>query len=390
MADKKTTGTSGAGRRRNAPGGNAAVARGGQKPGSAPASRGRQKPGNAAKPAGRPAAARRRNKPAAEPRPGRRPWLIVMLAPALVLTLTAGGGATIAYLEERRTNATVRRELAAQVEELQQRTAALAEQNGRLEARQRTGDEALERLSGQLGNLYRQRRSAPDPRLMEARRLLYGVSMQLALEQNVDKALATLPVAAARLAAIPDPALAPVRAALRADIERLRALPRQDLDGTARRLGELARQAEQFPLGLDKTRAAAPAAAVAAPPSESWWRRLGHAVKQELKSLVVVSRADHNAAALLPPERYFLYQNLKLQLEAARLALLFRNGGQFQAAVAGCADWLRDYFDGGDQRVRAAQAALAQAAQLEFPETPPAIDGALQAMDAYLAEEDAP
>ena len=47
--------------------------------------------------------------------------------------------------------------------------------------------------------------------------------------------------------------------------------------------------------------------------------------------MVIIARTDKNTAALLVPrERYFLYQNLRLQLELSRMALLIRDEDQYR------------------------------------------------------------
>ena len=79
-----------------------------------------------------------------------------------------------------------------------------------------------------------------------------------------------------------------------------------------------------MPLNLGGTGAQTSATANDDPAgSGNRWQRLARSLWQELKSLLVISRTDKNNAALLAPqERYFLYQNLRLQLEAARLAAI--------------------------------------------------------------------
>ena len=105
--------------------------------------------------------------------------------------------------------------------------------------------------------------------------------------------------------------------------------------------------------------------------------------------MVIIARTDKNTAALLAPqERYFLYQNLRLQLELSRMALLIRDEDQYRISVRASTEWLDEYFDTDDGRVRGALASLENAGSIDFHESVPSIDSTLGAFDEYLAGRD--
>ena len=225
---------------------------------------------------------------------------------------------------------------------------------------------------------------------MEIRHLLTAASHRLTLERDVDRALAALQMAAARLAEIPDPRLALVRGQLAADLDRLQeAAQGPSLAGLILSLSDLAKQAAALPLKPVRP-AVAPSgpAEVEGPDTASWWRRALRALRQELKGLVVISRSGESAV-LLPKEAYFLRQNLRLQLEAARLALLLKDDQQFQASLGACRDWLREHFDLGDPAARAALAMLDAAAATDLERAVPSVSRSLQALENYLAGRNA-
>jgi len=71
---------------------------------------------------------------------------------------------------------------------------------------------------------------------------------------------------------------------------------------------------------------------------------------QEVKSLVVIRHQQDGAAAVLVPEqRYFLYQNLRLKLETAQFALLTGQASVFNESLTSAKQWLEQYFI-GDKR----------------------------------------
>ncbi|MDF1589499.1 MAG: uroporphyrinogen-III C-methyltransferase [Gammaproteobacteria bacterium] len=91
------------------------------------------------------------------------------------------------------------------------------------------------------------------------------------------------------------------------------------------------------------------------------WNGIASSAWQQIKSLVVIRhQQDGSAAVLVPEQRYFLYQNLKLKLETAQLALLSGKSSVFESSLASAADWLTMYFV-GDKR----DAMLAMIRQLQ-------------------------
>lgn len=280
--------------------------------------------------------------------------------------------------------------LAARVDALQAADQSLQRENEALRAQLAAADARLANMADGFSRLARQSDSSLDWRLMEIRHLLTAASHRLTLERDVDTALAALQMASARLGEIPDPRLAPVHGQLAADLNRLQgAAQGPSLAGLILSLSDLAKQAAALPLKPVRPAVAPSGPAVAEEPeTASWWRHALRALRQELKSLVVISRSGASAV-LLPKEAYFLRQNLRLQLEAARLALLLKDGQQFQASLDACRDWLRAHFDLGDPDARAALAMLDAAAATDLERAVPSVSRSLQALENYLAGRNA-
>ena len=325
-------------------------------------------------------------------RGGGRSWLTTLLL-FLLLAATAGAAGYL-YFDinaGRKTNEAKLQSLAAGMDALQQGHAALTENIRSLNERLAGTDEQLSGALRELNSLYRLRNSDLGWQLEELKFLLQIASHRLALARDTHTAQAILQSVDARLGGIADPALIPVREQMVADMNRLRTARGADVTGVALALGELAGRADRLPLN--------PGAAGAPPPAppdpepagtDNRWQRLAGSLWQEMKTLVVISRTDKNTAALLAPrERFFLYQNLRLQLETARLALLLGDEGQFRFSINACTDWLNEYFDSGDRRVRDALASLERAGSVNLREAVPSIDATLRAFDEYLAAQSA-
>ena len=325
-----------------------------------------------------------------KPRVKGRPWGTILFLAILFAIIAGAAGYLIFDLNKvRKANEAELQFQATMLDELQQRTASLAENTRLLDNRLTSTNEQLAGILHNLNSLHWQGNNDIAWQLAELKYLFLIASHRLALAGDVDTAQAILQSADARLREIADPALIPVREQLIADISRLSEFPRTDYSGLALVLGDLARRVDRLPLNLGGTGAQTSATANDDPAgSGNRWQRLARSLWQELKSLLVISRTDKNNAALLAPqERYFLYQNLRLQLEAARLALLSRDNGQFRESVNACADWLNEYFDIDDERVRNALTSLERAAAVGLHEAVPSIDATLRVFDEYLTRQ---
>ncbi len=150
---------------------------------------------------------------------------------------------------------------------------------------------------------------------------------------------------------------------------------------TDKRLSALSEQASGLALkGHERVApATAPDPTNAAAGSQSGWDRFVASVQAALKGLVAVRRTDSAVEPLLPPDEvYFLYRNLELKLEVARLALLQRNQEVYRTSLRGVRSWLNTYFDTQDGSVANALNQIADLEGKQIAPTLPDISGSLQ------------
>ena len=123
------------------------------------------------------------------------------------------------------------------------------------------------------------------------------------------------------------------------------------------RLDQAIASVDALPLALEE-RLPLPQAAAPAQ-DEPPWRRFLRLVWQDLRQLVRIENLDRPEAPLLtPPQQFFLRENLKLRLLAARFDLLFRDQVNFRADLGAANAWLRQYFDTRVQSVQTLQELL--------------------------------
>jgi len=235
--------------------------------------------------------------------------------------------------------------------------------------------------------MYRElSRSADDRMLAEVEQLLILASQQLQLAGNVKGALIALQAADQRLARADKLQVANLRRALNADMDRLKALPLVDTVGIAVKLDALVQQADTLPLPVSESAATPRAATRARAPEEPAYARVARDFWEEMKGLVRIREISASEAALLTPaQAYFLRENLKLRLLAARVALLARDEASFRDDIRASQAWIGKYFDTKARPNANALATLKQLADSPVSISPPDINASLAAVRSARA-----
>jgi uroporphyrin-3 C-methyltransferase len=205
-------------------------------------------------------------------------------------------------------------------------------------------------------------------------------NQQLQLAGNVRAALIALQNVDARLQRMARPQHTALRKAIHRDVERLKALPHVDSVGISLRLDGLIGAVDAMPLAMEVRPQLQPA------PAEGDrevgpWVRFWHEVWNDLRQLIRVQRVDRPDPPLLAPgQRYFLRENIKLRLLAARLALLAREDTSYKADLKAAREWIERYFDTGNSHVIHAIGTLRTLHAAEISIEVPDISGTLDAL----------
>jgi len=250
---------------------------------------------------------------------------------------------------------------------------------GELEAR--VADTQEQRVA--LEEMYRElSRSADDRVLSEVEQMLVLASQQLQLAGNVRGALAALQAADQRLAKADKLAATPLRRAITADMERLKAVPQVDTVGITVKLDGLIAQSESLPLVISETLPAARVASRARYADDTGAvQRAARDFWEEMKSLVRIRDLEGQDAALLAPtQSYFLRENLKLRLLSARVALLARDEPGFREDLKASQAWIVKYYDARAKPTAAALATLKQIAETPVVISVPDINASVAAV----------
>ena len=235
--------------------------------------------------------------------------------------------------------------------------------------------------------------------LQEVAQLLLLANQRLALTGDVALAQKALALAADRLKALTGPQILKIRRALLQEQAHLGQVTPVDVTGISLVLAALAESVGDLPLNGDSDRPqwsdsddSAQSSVLDKPADdadgESSVRAFSRKVLSDLGDLVRVRRVDETRPPKLDTAARFLaYENLRLQLVGAQLALLRRDAGVFQENLKQARIWLSDYFDPGSPLPRF-DTQLAELQQAKVVLSFPDISGSLTLLRAEIERRD--
>jgi uroporphyrin-3 C-methyltransferase len=223
----------------------------------------------------------------------------------------------------------------------------------------------------------------------EAMFLLELAQRRLALDRDVQTAIVALESADARLAALRDQSVAPVRQQIARELTALRAVRQPDTVGVLTRITSAEEAAAHLPIKgvLASERHAADRAAL----PEGMLARAWAMTRNAFANLIVVRTVDDRAGSIVTAEEAQVRrQHLQLLLFAARTAVARHDAAAYREALAGARQWLGEYFELSSP---AAQALLEQIQQLEPVDIDPQlpdISGSARALQRQLPARPGP
>jgi uroporphyrin-3 C-methyltransferase len=193
-------------------------------------------------------------------------------------------------------------------------------------------------------------------------------SLRLAQQQaqltgSVEPLLAALKSAEQRVTRASQPRLMPLLRAIAKDVARIKGTALSDTPAMLVKMDELVALTDDMPVGnAVQTSKSAPSLKRQSDETISgWWARIGGLLRDEVRSLVRVSKIENPDVALLSPEQsFFVRENFKLQVLNARLGLLSRQTDAARADLAAAAATLTRYFDASSRKTQTAQGVLQQ------------------------------
>ncbi|MDD9996319.1 MAG: uroporphyrinogen-III C-methyltransferase [Rhodospirillaceae bacterium] len=341
--------------------------------------------------------------PASKPRGRKGLWFTLVLT--LGVALAAASAAGLLWWQQRQSEAAMAQadSAAAQsAEEIRSAVESLEEDVGTLQRSDAAQLEASGRFGANVDELsirFETLQSRVDDfqgitadarrrwLLAEAEHYLSLGNAELSLGGHWETAIVALELADDALRQLAEPAFAPVRQQVSADLQTLRSTELVDVEGLSYTLGRLAVRVDELPMGPS-----APGNLIAEPQGladvESGWNRVWLSIRGAISGMISVERSDASESpALTVREQSLIRRQLELELEMARLGLLRNQSQVFLAAVETAADLLTGHFDVSEQAVQSAVTLLDEMVQLDIAPARPDISGSLSLLRELAARD---
>jgi len=217
--------------------------------------------------------------------------------------------------------------------------------------------------------------------LAESEYYMQIANAQLQLANNPHLASLALRMADERIVQLANPALTDVRRAISDELAALDVMEKPDIEGATLTLASLAKVVESLPLA---SAAEQEAESTEIDPELSGTGRAWASVKDAMSGLVKVTPPEHAKLVQLSPDaEFFLRNNIALQLQSARIALLRGEQAIFEQTLDDTAALLNDYFDTTSTPVAGALATIAGIRSHVFTTAVPDISESLQLLRQF-------
>jgi uncharacterized protein HemX len=195
--------------------------------------------------------------------------------------------------------------------------------------------------------------------LSEVEYLLRLADYKLRFQQDIPGASNALTEAERRLGTVDEEIFSGVRQMIKDDIAILGTVVLPDRSKLINQIMEMERRLSSLPLRTEgqiatlKEKVKLHDVPTAPETTEqAWWEQLISRAWEQLKTVISVRRTRSTEPPLLAvQEEYFLFQNLRLKLEAMRIALLTNDSSSYLESDTITQQWINTYFNTEDKQV---------------------------------------
>ncbi|OOZ36578.1 uroporphyrinogen-III C-methyltransferase [Solemya velesiana gill symbiont] len=276
---------------------------------------------------------------------------------------------------------------------IDEQKATLAAQDEKLSSERERLDRQSQEMSASLDAVYeRVGHESTAWMAAEAEYLMRVANHRLRLERDVATAIKALQAADARLRDSGDPGWSNVRQTLAEEIAALQGIAQLDRTGLSARLSAMVKRINSLKIiGTEPVRRVVEA--TAEQPAETTEGKSFKTLLQDgwegFKSVMVIRHHGKPVTAMLPPEQqFFVYQNLRLQLEAARMSMLRGDRILYTASLETAEQWMNDLFDTEDAAAQAVLSEIAELKTIDISPGLPDISGSLVGLRSRMKQAD--
>ncbi len=286
---------------------------------------------------------------------------------------------------------------AARMDALTTQQVQLQDENAQLKTKLAESLQTLSKQQADLANDIETLRARnihlrKDWLINEAEYLLQLANYRLLFERDIKTAIVALDTADMRLRETGDPGLIGVRKSIAEAIQALKNVPQADLAGLSLTMSAITKDVSRLPLNTPdpQSRAQEQQPQMSETRKVKKWSELPAAIWHDLKSLIIIR--DHTQPVeplIAPDQRFFLTENLRLQIEQARLAMLSGHPVVYKERLATAIKWIEKYFDKDAKQTEATLTTLKQLQASAIAPPLPDISKPYQLLEDYRQNQTA-
>ncbi len=333
--------------------------------------------------------AKARHKRARAKHPNKKGIFPIVFIVILLGVMIAGGNyAYRFYLQTTDTFTNFQQSQSALVEQSQQFEDGVNKRVNEMQTRQKEMTDYIEVLREKNQHLRK------DWLLMESEYLIQLANNRLLFERDINTSIVALESADRRLRETGDPGIVGVRKVIAEAVQQLKQIPQADLAGLSLQISAINKEIDKLPSSTPDPKSKAQQNNNVQTTSQNveTWSQLPSAIWTDLKGLIEIR--DHEAPLqpmLAPKERFFLIENVRLQLEQARLAMLSGQPDVYKERITTAMDWIAKHFDNEASITKATLESLSKLLDESIAPPLPDIAFTYQALQKYrLGRETGP
>ena len=222
----------------------------------------------------------------------------------------------------------------------------------------------------------------------EVSQLLKLANNTILFSGNVESARNALKLADLQLKELSDPRYSVVRKKINEEIGALNALEQVDVESLSVQLKSLSNRIPSLKLENDTPILGDADLALEVDDQTTGIKQTAKKMLNDLIDLVHVQKIDKAPKPLLAPEqRYFLDQNIQLQLTKAELSIVQNRAAMYADSLNQVTTMLSDYFDANDAAVQDVQAKLNELKNVKLGQDLPSIVGSYTLLQSIKGGE---
>ncbi|WP_373820403.1 uroporphyrinogen-III C-methyltransferase [Glaesserella sp.] len=243
----------------------------------------------------------------------------------------------------------------AQIAQLETANQQFVERISQLEREQSIYTQQINNLQSQIQKLGSSPKAEPTAWLLsDADFLLNNALRKMVLDNDIDTTRSLLIEADTVLSQVAEPAILPIRDAIKADLNQLASLNKVDQNNLMQRLAQLANLVDDMPMVDDEGQESSLQTSEVSSSIDDWQQNIEKSADSFLSHFIRISDKGsiNDKVFIAPNQEIYLRENIRLRLQIAILTIPRQQNELYKQSLEAVSTWVRSYFDVQNENVK--------------------------------------